>query len=292
MANRRMLMGALLGSLILSAPALPGAVPAHAASVTWSFTGAGNCKPNGNCDDSSEAAGNIRTATASGKSVKVMGFAATGGGSNTTLETAWLAQYLGTNTGLGIQYKDSTNEATVSPQHGIDNDGRQEFLVFVFDTPVDPKTALMNLYGGAANLADRDLSVWVGNVDANPFTAGNQGNAYTGIATLQSSLVGKTVAQLDTAFGTHVNDLSFTTTPASNGSFATSSTATLPSTPTSKLGNVLIIAPIVDSNTDSKDSFKLAAVTVDYPTPAPLSALLIGVGLVGAAAMKVRRRRR
>jgi hypothetical protein len=287
-----MLLGALLGSLIMSAPALP----AHAASVTWSFTGSGSCKANGKCDDTSESAGNIRTATASGKSVKVMGFAATASG-NTQLETAWLAQYLGGSGGLAIQYKDGAgdggNENTGSPQHGTDNDGRLEFLVFVFDTPVDPKTALLNYYGSTSGTADRDLSVWVGNGDANPFLGGNQGDAYANVATLQSSLVGKTVAQLDAAFGAHQNDFTFAgTSGVGSGNYGGTGTATLPSSPGTKLGNVLIIAPAVNGNTDAKDHFKFEALTADYPTPAPMSMLLIGVGLVGAAAVKVRRRRR
>lgn len=103
----------------------------------------------------SGTAGNIRTFTVGGVSVKASAFSRTSSGS---WATAYLGQYSG---GLGVT---DTGEGDGSGNaHTVDNVGRNNYVLFEFNQPVVLKTATLGYV-----VTDSDMSVWIGSF-ANPY---------------------------------------------------------------------------------------------------------------------------
>lgn len=97
------------------------------------------------------SAGNIRTFTVNGISVKASAFSRTSAGS---WATAYLGQYSG---GLGVT--DSSEGDGSNNRHTVDNIDRNNYVLFEFSQSVVLNSATLGYV-----VDDSDLSVWIGNI--------------------------------------------------------------------------------------------------------------------------------
>jgi hypothetical protein len=152
---------------IFAASILVGAQPALADPLTFDFTGA-----QGGPRGMPAAPGNVRTFTAGGVTLSVSSWGYTFGALDDALETARLGRW---STGLG-----SCNAGEVpcsSPIHQVDNEGADDWLLFLFSEPVDISTVTADPHG----VWDRDVSYYVGNVGS---SLDLTGIGYAGLAAL------------------------------------------------------------------------------------------------------------
>ena len=101
-------------------------------------------------------AGNIRTFSANGVSVKASAF------SRSDSSGAWAAAYLGSYShGLGVT---DTSESGTNDTHTVDNKGgRDNYVLFEFSQPITITQAFLDYVG-----ADSDITVWIGTKN-NPY---------------------------------------------------------------------------------------------------------------------------
>lgn len=217
------------------------ATPASAASVF-------NTDASGGVETNPGNYGNTRTYTNAGLSAMFSGWGLTGGASNTTFETAYLGYYGGA--GLGVCDRE---EGCGSPDHQVDNVGRENFVLVTFSSPVTNVSFVIDPYG----TYDRDVSYWVG-TGATPNLNG---------ATLVS------LASL--GFGPQVNDNASPSSSARTVNVA------------GTFSYVLFGAQV---GPDTDDFFKIRSVTASA-IPEPGSAVLVGAGLLGLSLVARRRRR-
>ena len=158
------------------------------ADTSWAFT----CTTG--CGTSSGTAGNTRDATSAGITVTASAFSNTGGTSNTLLETAYLSWWndgdgnAPPTGGLGVTNRDRCttsgcsgdyNEGS-SPEHGVDNNGRWDAVLFEFSEGINLTDIGLSWYSN-----DADISVLAYQPDA------PGGAAYVKPAT-DPTLVGRT----------------------------------------------------------------------------------------------------
>ncbi len=104
----------------------------------------------------SGTAGNIRTFSAGGVSVKASAFSRTKSGGS------WAAAYLGTFSG-GLGVTDSGEGSGGGNSHTVDNIDRDNYVLFEFSKPVVVSRAFLGYV-----VSDSDITVWVGNA-SNPY---------------------------------------------------------------------------------------------------------------------------
>jgi len=102
---------------------------------------------------SNGSAGNIRTFSANGVSVKVSAF------SRDKNKNKWSTAYLGAFGSYGMGVTDSS-ESGNGATHTVDNNGRNNYMVFAFDEPVIVTKAFLGYVYG-----DSDAMVWVGTIN-------------------------------------------------------------------------------------------------------------------------------
>jgi hypothetical protein len=165
-----------------------------AVSYTWDFTGSAgsNCSVTSGANSCSNNIGNSMTfasTTPGGPTVKATAWYLNSSG---TFQKATLGQY---SAGLGVCYP---GENCSQPEHQVDNNAYDEFVLFEFSKPVDPSTVTLTSTSGG----DMDVSYWLG------------GNAVQSLnlKNLTSSLNGLGFGSINntngTATGTRVVDLS------------------------------------------------------------------------------------
>ncbi|MCZ4304665.1 PEP-CTERM sorting domain-containing protein [Zoogloeaceae bacterium G21618-S1] len=132
---------------MLLAAGLMAALPAMAATTTWTFDGGSN---------TSGTYGNVRTFSAGGVQVQASAWANTVGSSNTNVENAYLASY--GSSGLGVRNRDADNGTDqnegVSPEHAMDNNDRYDSILLSFSQAVNLAGVRNGWYSG-----DSDMSV-------------------------------------------------------------------------------------------------------------------------------------
>jgi len=150
-----------------------------AASYTWNFAGSGgtNC-PKTSGGNSCADPGNSMTfkaTTPGGPSVTATVTAwyvnATG-----TLQRATLGQYA---SGLGVCYQGENCSNSNPGNQEINNSGVDEFLLFQFNTPIDPNTITLDSPANGA----LDVSYWLGSTTNKSMNLANM-NPTTSLSTL------------------------------------------------------------------------------------------------------------
>jgi hypothetical protein len=277
--------------ITLSAAALYGisslspANLAQAASFDFDFNGPA-CAAVGACSDTDDPDGNTRTFTTAPVTVKARAFSFTSnhasGGSNNAAANAWLGMYLegapegGSDAnccGLGVTNSDSYDSSSPgtsgdgsgpSPQHGLDNIGRLDFIAFLFDKTVKLNSVEVNVYSG-----DSDLQLWVGNI------SDQDGDADIDEVDVGMLLTGKSLAELDALFAA-----SQPIDMPGNGTSGARATGN------NVFGNFAILA--ANTVSDFDDAVKIAGLAGETSNggdkvPEPMTGLLFAGGVAGLA---------
>jgi hypothetical protein len=150
------------------------------------------------------------------------------------------------STGLGVC--DQSELACGDPQHQVDNIGPDDWVLFIFDTPVVITSVTIDPYG----VWDRDVSYRIGNVDTAINLDGLSYDSPDQLGALGFSPW-------------------FTQTYASSGN-------PLDVPINNSIGNALLIGASVEP-LDQNDGFKISALTANR-VPEPSSLTLLGTGLL------------
>ena len=175
------------------------------------------------------------------------------------IESADLGKWSG---GLGVI---NSGESGSSPNHTVDNSGRNDFVAFYFSETVELNSVRLTSYG------DTDISFWIGTVSGVP------------------SFSGLDLNDLDVNYGAHVDN------------YGGDSNRTAQFGSASETGNLLVVAALVPAN-GWKDYFKIKtlygeSVVTLPPTepdavPTPATLLVFGPALFGLAALRRRAARK
>lgn len=244
----------LLGGAVILFSGLAGT--AMAALITWDTDGGAGTT----AVKSGSSAGNYYTFTTGGQALKAHAYATNTTGGSGTFQTATLNLYSG---GLGIT---SQGESTVSPDHAIDNNGKNELLVFEFSNSLfDPASFQIGWKD-----TDSDIRWWIGGASL--------GANYDFTGKTFSNLLG----------------LGFTSYSSNNVPINTSTSLI-----GSDVGRYLIFAPALYNTGGSDrnyDYFKISQITGQYliqlpqnPVSEPGTAALLGIALAGLWANRRRK---
>lgn len=175
-------------------------------------------------------------------------------------EAAYLGRY---SSGLGVT-NNADDGSGSDNQHTIDNIGQQDFVAFLFSTPVVPTDLRLRPYEVDGAGPDSDFQAWVGEVSA---------------GFMPTDLAGLTFAALESSL--YLTRLDENTTSSTD-------TRTASLSPSGVMGNLLIVragADSVDGVDSREDGFKIKKLYAETaaPVPEPATMLLLGAGLLGLA---------
>jgi hypothetical protein len=226
-----------------------------AVSYTWDFTGSAGSNCTGSPTSCSTSAGNSITFSASpggGPTIKATAWYLNGTTSSATFQKATVGQY---SSGLGVCYP---GENCTNPDHQVDNNAFDEYILFEFSAPVDPSTVHIT----STSSGDLDASYWLGG------TAGQAMNL-TGLTTSALSGLG---------FGAINNDLG-----TASGSRDVNLTSGVPSGTV----NAILFGP---KNGDNDDYFKIGSMGGSTASAVPEPSSVILLFTVAVVGLKVSRR--
>ena len=219
---------------------------AAATPVTYTFTG------NGGTVGGSSPFGNTRTYTNGANSVTVSSFSLP-----SSLSGNFVPGQLGWFSSLGLASCNNTGEGANcdNPEHQVDNNGSYDFVLFVFNSVMDPTSIVINPFGAY----DRDITYWVGNLGVNLSTL-NLGTLGLGTQMWDDSTVSDNSRSVNLLGGT---------------------------------GNALLIAARLPGNVaDSNiDRFKIESLTANTAVPEPATFGMAGLALVGLGLLRRRSRK-
>jgi uncharacterized repeat protein (TIGR01451 family) len=175
---------------------------------------------------SNGSAGNIRTFTTNGVTVKVAAF-------SRDSSNKWAKAYVGAFGTYGLGVTDGS-ESGSGVTHTVDNNGRNNYLMFVFEQPVVVTKAFLGYVSG-----DSDAQVWVGNING----------AYTNSVMLSDAVLAGLGSPESSDGGSSTRWVEF------NGA--------------GESGNVLVIAA---NTSQSNDAFKVARIETSCAPPPPPTA--------------------
>lgn len=212
-------------------------------SLNWELAGSGG----------TGTIGNSRSFTTDGVTVRATAWSFTKGSLDNAFEAARLGQWSG---GLGVT---NVHEDGSSPYHQVDNAFHNDWILFVFDDLVDVESVLVQPYGGTF---DRDVSYWVGTIDAD------------------SNLDGLSYSQLA--------GLGFGAEQVVNNFRSSSAISVAINAPATGVNALLFGAKRGVAAGTEIDAFKVKSICAVTAIPEPSAAVL---GLLGVGALCLRRRR-
>jgi len=144
------------------------------------------------------------------------------------------------------------SQADQEYEHQVDNNGSYDFVLFVFNSVMDPTSILINPYGDY----DRDVTYWVGNLGASLSTL-NLGNMGLGSRTDDNSTSSDNSRSVSLGGGT---------------------------------GNALLLAARLPGNgaDENIDRFKIESLSANTAVPEPATFGLAGLALVGLGLLRRR----
>ncbi|MGC4015959.1 MAG: PEP-CTERM sorting domain-containing protein [Luteolibacter sp.] len=210
-------------------------LPVCAQSLTWNLTGSAGVLD----------AGDKLIFTKSNVTVTASAWAYTYGSSDNALEAASLGQW---NVGMGVV---SGTEDPSGIDHQLDNEGPDEWVLFMFSSNVQITGVTIDPYG----VYDRDVTYWVGSVSPN------------------LNLTGKTYADL-ASLGFSAETADFSTASESARTVSISGSGTM--------NAILFGAKRGEFSGSDIDRFKITAIsgTPIVAVPEPSGLLLGALGLV------------
>ena len=217
------------------------ATAATGTTITFDFTSSGGTVGGGS------PFGDTRTYTNGIYSVTASSFSLPG-----NLAGNFTAAQLNQYSGLGLASCNQGEGAGCgAPEHQVDNHGNIDFVLFTFNTIVDPASIVINPYG----TYDRDVSYWIGTSGANLATIGLAGLGGAG-------------------FGSRIDDDSTVSSSARTVNLAGGS------------GNALLFAARLNNPDDYLDYFKIESLTVESTIPEPSTFGLAGLALTGLGLLR------
>lgn len=222
-----------------------------AASYTWDLSGAD--------------AGYLSTISTStgGHTLKVTAYSSANTDGTGTLANAWMKRYSG---GLGVANCISGTGCTEtsSPNHSIDNAGKNDFVLLEFDSVMSAKAFQI----GWKN-TDADIQLWTG---ANTAAAG------LNLATANACVSGSGCATLAS--------LGFTALPVVNDVAVGANNVITPPNDS----RYVLISGALDPSNVGNDYFKLNAFTAGLPLPLPSTLAMFACALFGLSRFQGRRK--
>jgi hypothetical protein len=256
----------LAGALVLAAQ-----VAQAATTYTWNLTGGENPAAT-----TTSLATNSKTftSTTGSKTLTVRALYSTNDGSSGALriresitspdnDYARLQAYGG---GLGIVNPVNSDEVN-EPNHAVDNNGRDEFLLFDFEEAMNLDSFRIGYSNANSSSADSrpDIDIWVGPNNASPVSFFNSNGTSSGVT------IASLVSAGFTKYNTFQNVATNTTVNADPNN---------PNNPTnpSLYGRYMLVSGALGSG--NNDAFKFNQIT-GTATPEPGTIVLLGIGLVG-----------
>jgi hypothetical protein len=246
--RNRLFASSVLALIMMSSAALAGP------TYTWNTTG--NSSTSG-------PAGNERTFGAvgnPGEILKVRGYATGNSNGTGNFQDAYVGAYGG---GLGVT--NSSSGESSSPNHGTDNNGKDDFLLFEFEASNYRATGFTI---GWREYNNTDIQVWVGGT-----------NAGAGLDLSSNGLCGGACDKND------LDDLGFTLLPT----FLDVDPGETPSINTTVSGRYVLITGLAGA---ADDYFKLSSISgkqISVPEPTALALALGGLFGIGGIARRTRR---
>lgn len=251
MCLRETMKNKLFSAVVMIGASLSASTGANAANYTWDLTGAD--------------AGYLTsiTKTSGGHTLKVSAYSSTNTDGTGVLANAWMQRYSG---GLGVANcisGFSCNE-TSSPNHSVDNTGKNDFVLLEFDSVMSAKAFQIGW-----KQTDADVQLWTGSASA---------AAGLNLATANACVSGSGCTTLAS--------LGFTALPTFND-VAVGATNNIAAPNNSRY---VLISGALDPGNVGNDYFKLSAFTAGLPLPLPSTLAMFAFALFGLTQFQKRRK--